>query len=135
MSRPFATLLPGLLLFAIAIHAADIDGIWVGQQPARNGEVEDVAFRLKSNGNSITGKMFGDEYDLPVTEGSINGDQVRFIVTTTNYYNGTKTQFVYSGTIKDGVLELVRERGQSGDTRPPAKNFPGRQTLKLTRLN
>ena len=125
----------GLLLFAVSTHAAAIDGIWVGQQPARNGEVEDVAFHLRSNGNSITGKMFGDEFDLPITEGSISGDQVRFMVTTTNYYNGTKTQFVYTGSVKDGVLELVRERVQSGDSRPPGKNGPGRQTLKLKRLN
>jgi hypothetical protein len=135
MSRPFAQLVMGLLLFTVAAHAADIDGIWVGQQPARNGEVEDVAFRLKSNGNSITGKMFGDEFDLPITEGSLSGDQVRFTVTTTNYYNGTKTQFVYNGSLKDGVLELVRERVPSGDSRPPGKNLPGRQTLKLKRLN
>ena len=125
----------GLLLFAVSTHAADIDGIWVGQQPARNGEVDDVAFRLKSNGNSITGKMLGDEFDLPITEGSVSRDQVRFMVTTTNYYNGTKTQFVYTGSIKDGVLELVRERVQSADNRPPGKNGPGRQTLKLKRLN
>jgi hypothetical protein len=125
----------GLLLFAASTHAADIDGIWVGQQPARNGEVEDVAFHLKSNGSSITGKMFGDEFDLPITEGSVFGDQVRFMVTTTNYYNGTKTQFIYTGTIKDGVLELVRERVPSSDSRPAGKNGPGRQTLKLKRLN
>ena len=135
MSRPFAQLVMGLLLFAVSTHAADIDGIWVGQQPARNGEVDDIAFRLKSNGNSITGKMFGDEFDLPITEGFLSGDQVRFTVTTTNYYNGTKTQFVYSGSFKDGVLELVRERVPSGDIRPPGKNLPGRQTLKLKRLN
>jgi hypothetical protein len=124
----------GLLLFAVSSHAADIDGIWVGQQPARNGEVEDVAFHLKSNGDSISGKMFGDEFDLPITEGSISGDQVRFMVTTTNYYNGAKTQFVYTGSIRGGVLELVRERVQSGDSRPPGKNLPGRQALKLKRL-
>src|SRR5262249_23558908 len=97
MSRPFAPLLIGLLVCAGSIRAADIDGIWVGQQPGRNGEVEDIAFRLKSNGNSITGKMFGDEFDLPITEGSVTGDQVRFIVTTANYYSGSKTQFVYTG--------------------------------------
>jgi hypothetical protein len=125
----------GLLLFPGSIHAAGIDGIWVGQLPGRNGEVEDLAFRLKSNGSSITGTMFGDEFDLPITEGSVSGDQVRFFVATTNYYSGTKTQFVYTGAIKDGVLELVRERLQTGESRPPGKNLPGRQTLKLKRLN
>ena len=72
MSRPFAQLVMGLLFFGVSTHAADIDGIWVGQQPARNSEVEDVAFHLKSNGNSITGKMFGDEFDLPISEGPVD---------------------------------------------------------------
>src|SRR5215475_4363809 len=134
MDRPFVQIVIGLVLFSSCIHAADIDGVWVGQLPGRNGEVEDLAFRLKCSGNSITGKMFGDEFDLPITEGSVSGDQVRFVVTTTNYYNGAKTQFVYSGVIKQGVLELVRERLQTGES-PPGKNPPGRQTLKLTRLN
>jgi hypothetical protein len=135
MSCPFVQIVIGFLLVASSIYAAEFDGIWVGQLPGRNGEVEDLAFRLKSSGNSITGKMFGDEFDLPITGGSVSGDQVRFIVTITNYYNGAKTQFVYSGAIKDGVLELVRERLQTGESRPPGKDPPGRQTLKLTRLN
>jgi hypothetical protein len=127
----------GLALAATGLLAADIDGIWVGQQPGRRGDTEDVAFRFQSKGQSVTGKMFGDEFDLPLSEGNFSGDQLRFVVTTTNYYNGTKTRFVYTGAIKDGVLELVRERVQDpGDqTAPAANRLPGKQTLKLKRIN
>ncbi len=134
MQRRIARSIVGLLVFAACISAADIDGIWVGQQPARNGEVEDLAFRFKVTDGSITGKMFGDEFDLPISEGSLTGDQVRFVVTTNNYYNRVKTQFVYTGSIKDGVLELVRERLQAPEGKA-GKGGPARQTLKLRRLN
>jgi hypothetical protein len=134
MRRGIARSIAGLLFFAVSISAADIEGIWVGQQPGRNGEVEDLAFRLKVNGSSITGKMFGDEFDLPISDGSLTGDQVRFIVTSNNYYNRVKTQFVYTGTLKDGVLDLVRERLQGPEVRA-GKAGPARQTLKLHRLN
>ena len=46
-----------------------------------------------------TGKMFGDEFDLPIEEATLVGDQVRFVVITKNYYSGTNTKFVYSGTV------------------------------------
>jgi len=134
MHRRIARSIVGLLFFAVSISAADIEGIWVGQQPGRNGEVEDLAFRLKVTGSSITGNMFGDEFDLPISEGSLTGDQVRFIVTTNNYYNRVKTQFLYTGSIKDGVLELVRERLQAPEGKA-GKGGPARQTLKLRRLN
>jgi hypothetical protein len=134
MRRGIARSIAGLLFFAVSISAADIEGIWVGQQPGRNGEVEDLAFRLKVNGSSITGKMFGDEFDLPISDGSLTGDQVRFIVTSNNYYNRVKTQFVYTGTLKDGILELVRERLQAPEGKA-GKAGPARQTLTLHRLN
>jgi hypothetical protein len=122
----------GLLLCAVSTLAASIDGIWVGQQAGRGGAREDLAFRFKMDGQTLTGKMFGDEFDLPITEGSFSGDQVHFVVTTTNYYSGAKTRFVYTGAIKGDEMELVRERIQTGEDK--TGKGPAKQTLKLRRL-
>jgi hypothetical protein len=123
----------GLMFCATCVLAADISGIWVGQQQGRRGEPEDLAFRFKLEGTSLAGKMFGDEFDLPIAEASVSGDQIRFTVTTTNYYIGTKVKFTYTGAIKGDEMELVRERVQTAEdqaaNRPPAK-----QILKLKRL-
>lgn len=137
MSRCIARSVLGMLLLATCVLASDIEGIWVGRQPGRRGEAEDLAFRFKLNGDSLTGKMFGDEFDLPISEGSFSGDQVRFTVTTTNYYNGTKTRFTYTGTIKEGVLELVRERGPAPDDKNAkgANRLAAGQVLKLKRIS
>jgi hypothetical protein len=134
MSRRIARCVLALLLFATCLHASDIDGVWVGQQPGRGGASEDLAFRFQLNGQSLTGKMFGDEFDLPLSEGSFSGDQIRFTVTTNNYYNGTKTKFIYTGSIKDGVLELVRERVPAPQDKA-GKGPAARQVLKLKRIS
>jgi hypothetical protein len=124
-----------LLFFAACVPAAEIDGVWAGQQPGRRGDVEDLAFRFKLNGQTLTGKMFGDEFDLPISDASLSGDQVRFVVTTTNYYNGVKTRFLYTGTIKGGEMELVRERVPSPEDSKGANRMPAKQTLKLKRID
>ena len=123
-----------LLLLAMCLPASEIDGIWVGQQPGRRGDTEDLVFRFKLDGQVLTGKMFGDEFDLPISEGSFSGDQVHFVVITTNYYNGTKTRFLYTGTMKAGELELTRERVQAAEEKS-AKGGGAKQTLKLKRLH
>ena len=119
-------------LFASVAVAADISGIWVGQDQGRGG-LQDIAFRLKAQGAALTGTMFGDEFDIPIGEGSITGEQIRFTVTTTNYYSGSKTVFRYTGTIKEGELELVRERVAAPDDKQSNRG-PGKQTLKLKRI-
>ncbi|HYP07459.1 MAG TPA: hypothetical protein VER03_14595 [Bryobacteraceae bacterium] len=125
-----------ILLLGIAaatVLGADITGIWQGQQPGRNGQVEDIAFRFKLEGSTLTGKLFGDEFDLPLAEGTLNGDQLRFTVTTTNYYNRSKATFIYTGTIKGFEIELVRERVPTPEDRPTNRP-PAKQTIKLKRL-
>ncbi len=110
------------------LSAADVSGIWTGQMPGRRGDPEDVAFQFKLKGTAVTGKMFGDEFDLPLEEASISGDQITFTITTTNYYSGTKTKVIFTGTIKDNEIELTRTRVGG----PPPRNPENRQNLKQT---
>ena len=133
--RSIARSVLAVLLFAVYVQAAEVDGIWVGQQQRRRGEPEDLAFRFKLDGQVLSGKMFGDEADLPISEGSFSGDQIRFVVMTTNYYNGTKTKFIYSGAIKNGEMELTRDRVQTAEEKAANRNTAGKQILKLKRLH
>jgi hypothetical protein len=123
-----------LFFVALSACAADLTGIWAGQQPGRNGEVQDVAFRFKLDGQTLTGTLFGDEFDLPVGDASLAGDQIKFTITTTNYYSGSKSVFTYTGTVKGAEMELVRERIQTPEEK--AKNRPVfKQTIKLKKLS
>jgi hypothetical protein len=122
-----------LMILATTLLGSDLSGIWTGQQAGRRGEPEDVAFRFKTEGGIVTGKLFGDEFDLPIDEASLTGNQIRFSVTTKNYYSRTPAKFVYSGTINGNEMELIRERMQT-DEEKAANRPPAKQTLKLKRL-
>jgi len=128
MRRRIALWIAGFAIGATIMSAADVTGLWVGQTTGRRGEKEDVAFQFKLNGTAITGKMFGDEFDLPLEEASLTGEQIRFIVTTTNYYSGSQVKFVFTGSVKGNEIELTRSRVGG----PPAEGPPNRQNLKQT---
>ena len=121
------------ILIAASAFGADINGVWAGQQEGRNGQKDDVAFVLKSDGGRLTGKLLGDEFDIAISEGSLTGDRIRFTVTTSNYYSGRKSTDVYSGTVKGAEIELIRERVQTPEDKT-ANRPPFKQTLRLKRL-
>lgn len=104
-----------LLLAACAASAADLSGIWVGQIPGRNGESQDIAIQLEHNGTQLKGKLYGDYLSTPIEEGLASGDLVTFIVLVQeqagNEINDTRVRF--TGRLKDGQLELFRERESS----------------------
>jgi len=104
----------GFLMLAIAstLVGADFSGIWVGQIPTRNGEMQDIAFKFTQDGTTLGGKLYGDYKSTSITEGKISGDEVTFVVIAQeqagNQINAAKLRF--SGVLKAGEIELTRER-------------------------
>ena len=132
--------LTSLLLLPLSLGAADLSGIWVGQIPARNNEMQDIAFQIKQSGTGLTGKLYGDYRSMPMVEGKVDGDQVSFVILAQeqagNQINETRLKF--TGVFKDGALELTRERerstnaGNGGGVQ--SRNFNAKQTMRLKRL-
>ena len=129
-----------VLFLSQAALAADLTGMWIGQVPGRNNEPQDIAFKLVHTGTTISGKLYGDYQSSPITEGKVTGDQIVFVVTMQeqagNQINQTRLRF--TGSIKDGDIELTRERessrnaGNGGGTQTH-QNTPAR-TFSLKRL-
>ena len=121
------------------LSAADLSGIWTGQIPTRNGEKQDIAFEFIQNGTKLGGKLYGDYQSSPITSGIVARDLVTFVVLAPeqagNQINETRLRF--TGSIKNGVLELIREResstnaGNRGDVQLRAN---AKQTIQLKRL-
>jgi hypothetical protein len=126
-----------VLVCALAVSAtvaADLNGIWTGQAPGPRGVKDDIAFQFKVNrAGSITGRLFGDEVDLPIEEASLVGDKLMFSITTTNYYSGDKVKFLYSGTITGEQIELTRERVLKPDEKHESEE-PTKHTFTLKKL-
>ena len=131
-----------LLLLVCALPyglpAGDLSGIWTGQLEDRNGDHQDLSFRFAQNGDTLTGKMYGDNESTPITDGKIIGNQVTF--TVTNELNGQISKFVYTGTMNGDEIEVSRERVNLKNG-PIIKNDPGnpnrqnqKQTIRLKRV-
>jgi hypothetical protein len=117
---------------ALAVWAVDVSGIWTAQVVDRNGDSQDVSFRFAQSGDTLTGKMYGDNESTPIADGKIVGNQVTF--TVTNELNGQISKFVYSGTMNGNEIEVTRDRVnlKNGPINPNRPNQ--KQTIRLKRV-
>jgi hypothetical protein len=125
--------LAAILLCAWTAFGADISGMWMGQIPARD-QMLDIAFQFTQTGDTVSGKLYGDYESTAITEGRISGENVSFVVTAKeqagNQINETRLRF--TGTLKDGILELTRERESSKNAGNSGAAGPVRENSKLT---
>ncbi|MCI0364404.1 MAG: hypothetical protein L0219_11005 [Phycisphaerales bacterium] len=129
------------LLLPLAAVAADLSGIWVGQIPPGRpgGDPQEIAFKFAQSGAILSGKLYGDYRSTPILEGKVTGDELTFVVFAQeqagNQINETRLRF--TGSLKDGELELTRERESSTNAgNGGVVQFRGntKQTIRLKRL-
>ena len=128
-----------MIALVLAI-SADLNGIWVGQVPARNNDKLDIAFQLKQAGAVLTGKLYGDYRSTQIVEGRIDGDTVTFVVLAEeqagNQINDSRLKF--TGALKDGKIELTRRRESSTNAgnagAAPSRNADAGVTFVLKKL-
>jgi hypothetical protein len=105
------------LLCSFGLFGADFTGVWVGQIPTgRDGALQDVAFKITQNGTTLGGKMYGDYQSSPISEARVSGDLITFVVVAASQQNGNEintTRLRFTGNLKDGALELTRDREAS----------------------
>lgn len=120
-----------LLTGAASLWADDLTGIWTGRIPARNGDLQDIAFQIVQTGSKISGKLYGDYVSSPIIQGLVADGLLTFVVASSeqagNQINTARIRF--TGKVKDGVMDLMREReasidainGANADQRPAPK--------------
>ena len=125
--------------FVFGMLGADLTGIWVGQIPTRNGEMQDVEFKLVQTGATLEGKLYGDYRSSPISDGKVTGDQVSFVVISQeqagNQINDTRLRF--TGVLKGTEIEITRERESATNAgNGGGVQFRGnpKTTFKLKRL-
>src|SRR5260370_32228575 len=128
-----------ILLCIWTLSAAELTGIWIGQIPGRNGEMQDIAFKFTQNGTTLGGKLYGDYQSTPISEGKIAGDQITFVVIAPEQAGNqiNRARLSFSGNIEAGEIELTREReGATNAGNGGTVQFRGnaKQTFRLKRL-
>jgi hypothetical protein len=104
----------------------------------RRNQVQDVAFQFIQKGTTLTGKIYLDYGSAPIRNGTIDGDQIRFQVVAREQAGNEINQVVlrFTGTLKEGELELTREREEIRAAGNAGAGYarPGTQTFRLKRL-
>ena len=107
MIRPILfTALAGVTL----LLAADPTGTWAGDQPGRDGNTYNITFKLKAEGAKLTGTMGGDQFEQPIQNGEIHGDDISF---TVHLDFGDGIDLKYTGKVATDKIDFKVQR--SGD--------------------
>ena len=140
MRRLLAVLAIAVASPLLTLHAADLSGIWLGTAATggRRNQMQDFAFQFIQKGATLTGKLYVDYGSTPILNGTVEGDKITFQVVAREQAGNEINQsgFRFTGTLKDGEIEITREReevraaGNSG----AAFARPGSQTFRLKRL-
>lgn len=107
-----------LLVLAIAAFAADVNGKYVFEQQGRGGNTTKVTLTLKSDGGKLTGSVSqpgrdGNAMETPISEGTVNGDNIAFKVSREMGGNTFVTS--YAGTVAGDEIKLkVTRPGRGG---------------------
>jgi len=128
-----------LILIAASLPAADLAGMWLGSATTgRRGQVIDFAFQFAQKGSTLTGKAYLDYGAVPILNGVVEGDKIAFEIVAREQ-NGNEINesvFKFTGTIKEGEIELTRERQQIRNAVNGGSGLskPSELTLKIKRL-
>ncbi len=99
----FARVFAMSAMLAVTAWAADVTGKWVGKIETPNGS-RDVTFNLKQDGEKLTGTTSGRQGEVPISDGSVKGDDVAFSVVRN--FNGQEFKIDYKGKVEAKNLKL-----------------------------
>jgi hypothetical protein len=99
-----------LALTCMFTFGAAIDGKWTVETQGRNG-AQTVTLTLQSDGSKLSGSLAGGRGgSVAITEGKIDGTNVRFKVVRAGRDGGSQTT-TYTGTLAGHDLKLTVTRG------------------------
>lgn len=107
MKSKFLAALAALAL-ASTTFAADITGKWTAEVPGRGGQTRTTNFDFKVEGEKLTGTMSGMQGEMPITDGTVKGDDVAFVVVVN--FNGNEMKLTHKGKVTGEVIKMTRTR-------------------------
>jgi len=121
MAGMFSRILLTALAAAALLMAADPTGTWTGEQPGANGNSYNITFKLKADGEKLTGTMGGEQFEQPIQNGEIHGDDIAF---TVHLDFGDGIDLKYTGKVAADKIDFKVQRSGS-DT---AQSFVAKKT-------
>ncbi len=113
--------LTACLALTVALNASaedkkiDFTGTWKSSFTNQDGQVRESTFKLKAEGEKLTGTISGRNNDTAIDEGKIKGDEVSFKVT--REFNGNKMVISYTGKLSGDTITGKSESERDGEKR------------------
>ena len=111
-NRMFVLAAIALLLFLTAASAADLNGKWKGDMKMPDGAGLEINFNFQVNGEKLTGTVTNTYGEEQITEGSVKGDDISFIVLA----GGGQFKLTYKGKVVGEELKFhvtIADMGES----------------------
>src|ERR1039457_671171 len=102
-NRMFVLAAIALLLFLTAASAADLNGKWKGDMKMPDGAGLEINFNFQVNGEKLTGTVTNTYGEEQITEGSVKGDDISFIILA----GGGQFKLVYKGKLDGDQLKFT----------------------------
>jgi hypothetical protein len=106
-----------VLLFSSAALAADLNGKWVGTMSGPDGQGFETTFVFKVDGEKLSGTMANQFGEDAISEGTVKGDDVSFVVLA----GGGSFKLNFTGKISGDELKLSIAMAEMGNTELTAK--------------
>ena len=90
----------------------DVSGTWKSSFTNQDGQVRESTFKLKAEGEKLTGTVSGRQNETAIEEGKIKGDEITFQVT--REFNGNKVVTKYSGKVSGETIKGKSESQRDG---------------------
>ena len=115
MPSMISRIILALLIGATLLLAADPTGTWTGDQPGPNGNSYNITFKLKADGGKLTGTMGGDQFEQPIQNGEIHGDDISF---TVHLDFGDGIDLKYTGKVATDKIDFKVQRSGEDNAQP-----------------
>ena len=109
-----------LLALAAAASAADLNGKWKGEMKMPDGGGLELNFTFHVDGEKLTGTVVNTYGEEQITEGSVKGDAISFIIMA----GGGQFKLTYKGQVVGEDIKFHVTIGDMGEGDLTAKRVP-----------
>jgi hypothetical protein len=101
-----------VLVFAavVALFAADVSGKWKASFTSPDGQTRENTITLQADGAKLTGTIASQRGEAKIQEGTVNGDEISFVVVRN--FNGNDMKFNYKGKVTGNKMTLKVSAGE-----------------------
>lgn len=124
--------LTACLVLTLALNASaedkkiDLTGTWKSSSTNQNGQARETIFKLKAEGEKVSGTVSGRNNETAIEEGKIKGDEVSFQVT--REFNGNKMVIKYTGKVSGDTITGKSEAQRDGQ--PTSRDWVAKREVE-----